>query len=53
MLFLTVPPIDLATPLAPVVLLLPQWTLVLAFVFLTVYTWFSRWPGKNVKVRRI
>jgi hypothetical protein len=49
--FLTVPPIGpLITPLAPIALLLPNWTILLVFIFATFYLWLSHWPGKKVKV---
>ena len=59
MLFSTIPTIEqlqlgpLMSPLAPILLLLPHWTIILVFVFAALYLWLSQWPGKNVKVTPI
>lgn len=51
MLFLTIPPIGpLISPLAPITLLLPHWTIFFLFVVAIFYMWLSHWPGKNAKV---
>lgn len=57
MLFSLIPPIEhlepFMSPLAPILLLLPHWTIMLVFVFATLYLWLSQWPGKNIKVKPI